>query len=162
MQDTARGFIKLHHLRLAHIENMDEEVGHHRFFQGGIEGLDQSMRQLPDESHSVGEQEWLIVRQRNLARRCVECGEKFVLHEHLRAGERTQQRRFASVGVADDSGIGHRGAFAVLALRGTAPLHSLQLTFQAVDLATDFPFVLLELGLALALGPDAATLFAKV
>ena len=47
-------------------------------------------------------------------------------------------------------------------MRGAAPLHSLQLTFQAVDLATDFSFVLLELGLALALGSDATTLFAKV
>ena len=128
MQNAARGFVKIHHLRLADIEDMDQEVRHHSLLQRGIESFNESVRQLANKTHGVCEKQWLVVWQGDLARGGIECCEELVLNQHLGAGESTEKRGLASIRVADDGGIGDRSTLTVLALSGSAALHRFQFT----------------------------------
>ena len=161
-EDRAGRFVKFHHLRLAGVEHMDEEIAEHRLFECGIEGLDQAVRELADKTHGVGEQERLVVREFDLARGGVEGCEEFVFDENLGAGEGAKEGGFAGVRVTNDGGVRHRSAFSVIALGGALEFHGGEVALEAVDLTPDFAFVLLELGFALALGADAAALLAEV
>jgi hypothetical protein len=60
-KNLQRGIVKFHHLGLAHIEHMNEKICHHGFFERGIEGLYESMRQLANESHRVRKQQRLVI-----------------------------------------------------------------------------------------------------
>ena len=141
---------------------MNQEICNNGLLQSGVKGLHQLVGQSANEPNGIGQQQRLFVRQRHLASGCVQGGKELVLDEHISPGEPPQQRGFASVGVADDSRVGHRGAFAVFALGGTCLAHLLQVAFEPVDLGTDFAFILFELAFALAFGADAAPLLAEV
>ena len=75
---------------------------------------------------------------------------------------RRRSEDLPDIGVADDRGVRHRRAFAILALRGARAAHCFQLALEPVDLQSDFPLVLLELAFAFALRADAAALLAEV
>ncbi len=141
---------------------MDEKIGQGGFLERGVEGLDELVRELAHKTDSIGEEKRLFVRQGDLARRGVEGGEKFVLHENIRAGEAAEERRFADIGVTDNGGIRHRRALAVLALGGAGAAHVFQFALQAVDLEPDLALVLLELAFAFAFRADPAALLAEM
>ena len=91
-QHAHGGVVELHHLWLRGIEDVDEEIGERRFFERGVEGFHQLVRQVAHEADRIGQQERLLVRQRDLARGGVERGEEFVFDENLRAREPAEER----------------------------------------------------------------------
>ena len=141
---------------------MDEEIGHDRLLERGVERLDELVGKLPNEADGVGEQERSAVGEVDLACRRVERGEEGVLHEDVRPGEATQEGGLARIGVADDRGVRHRGALAVLALIGAVAAYLDEVSPETVHLAADLAFVLLELAFAFALRAYAAALLAKM
>jgi hypothetical protein len=70
------------------VEHVDQEIGDDDLLERGLERLDQIVRQAADEADGVGDEQLLVVGQRELARGRVERGEELVLDEHVRAGER--------------------------------------------------------------------------
>ena len=106
-------------LRMAHVHDVQQQIGLHHFFERGLERLDQSVRQFADETDRVGQQNILVRRQAQSARGRVERGEQFVLRQNVRAGERVEQGGFAGVRVTDDGCERPVIALAAVALRGT-------------------------------------------
>ena len=141
---------------------MNEKIGHHGFFKRGIEGLDETMRELANESHRVRKQERLFIGESDFPRGGVQRREEFILDENVGAGEGVQEGGFAGIRVAHDRGVRNRGAFAILALGGPLAFDGIKIPFEAIDLPPDLAFILLELGFALAFGSNAAALLAKV
>ena len=114
------------------------------------------------KADGVGEQQRLLVRQRDLSRGGIERGEKLVLDENVGAGEPAQERRLADIGVADDRCVRHRCALAVFPLGGASATHRFQFALEPVDLQSDFPLVLLELAFAFAFRANSAALLSEV
>jgi len=83
-------------------------------------------------------------------------------HQHVRAGEAPQERRFTDVGIADDGGVGNGGAFTIFALGGAGAAHLLEFAFEPVNLAADFAPILLKLAFAFAFAADATPLLTQV
>ena len=81
---------------------MNQEVGPRRLLEGRREGLDQVVRQVPDEPDRVGEGVDPAVGGRRAPGRRIERGEQRVLHQHTGTGEPVEQAGLAGVGVADD------------------------------------------------------------
>ena len=118
------------------------------------------VRQLADEAHRVGQQRHLPVGAHHLAGGGVECGEQAVLDEHLRAGERVEERALAGVGVADDGRAELAAPPAALCL--ALALDRLQLALEPGDALAHDAAVGLELGLARTARADAARLALQV
>ncbi len=132
------------------VEHVDQEVGNEHFFQGGLEGFHEAVRQSADEAHGIGDEQFLIVAQDELAGGRIERGEEFVLGEDVCAGERVEQGGFAGVGVADDGRGGHGHAQALAALRAALLPDFDELALEAGDAIADDAAILLELGFAFA------------
>src|SRR5205809_6479377 len=120
------------------------------------------MRELADEADGVGQQQRLLVRERDFSRGRIERGEELVFDKNVRAREPAQERGFADIGVADDRRIRHRRTLAVFPLGGARAPDRFQLALQPVDLQPDLALVLFELAFALALRSDPAALLAEV
>ena len=91
-------------LRMADVHDVQQQIRLHHFLQRRLERLDQAVRQFADETDRVREQNILVRRQFQAARRRVQRGEQFILGQNVRAGERVEQGGFAGVGVTDDGG----------------------------------------------------------
>ena len=135
--------------------DVQDEVARERLLERRREGLDQAVRQLPDEPDrvrdDVGASE--VVEG---ARRRVERVEEAVGGRDLGAGERVQQRRLADVRVAGERDRGQRVALAPLAQRRRVCPHALEAPLEQGDAVAGEPAVGLELGLARASCADAA------
>ena len=138
---------------------MDQEVCLRYDVEGGLERLDQLVRQLLDESHRVGQEHGLAAGEVQTARGGVERREQPVLDEDPGVGQSVQQGGLAGVRVADDGDVAEGGTSTALAL-GVAMIGDVaQLGLELVDLAGQSPPVDLELGLTGASsGADAAGL----
>lgn len=157
-QHIEGGLTELENCGLGCVEDMDEEVRKDGLFKGCAERFYEAVRESTHEADGIREQEWLPVRERNLAGCGVEGCEQFVFDEDLRSREAAQERGFTRIGVSHDGCVGDGSAFAVLALGGAGGSNGLQFPLQAIDVVANPSFVLLELGFPFALGPDAAAL----
>ena len=154
--------MKLHDLRRACIEEVNEKIRLRRFFERGLERLDETMRQLADEADRVREQQRLVRGERDFARRRAERGEELVLDEHIGASEAAEQRGFSGIRVADDRAIRHGRALAILALRGAGAADVHEFALELIHRLPTAPPILFELALALAASADAAALPAEM
>ena len=142
---------------------MQQQVGLGGFLQRGAEGRHQTVRQVADEAHRVGEHHFQTVAQAQTAGERIQRGKELVGGQRPGPCQPVEQRGLAGVGVADE-----RDAQGLAALTGTtagAPLavDLLQARAQPTDLVVEHPAVQLELGLAgAATHADAATLALQV
>src|SRR5437870_5272337 len=88
-------------MRVAYIDEMDQEVGFDNLFQRCLERFDQCMRQLFDKSDGVREQHLLLVRQKELACGWIEGGKELVRGKNVRTGKEVEKGRFSRVRVTD-------------------------------------------------------------
>ena len=78
-------------LRVAEVDDVDQQVGGFQFFKRGFEGFDDRGGQFPDEADRIGEKDLQLVRQDELARGRIERGEEFVLGEDAGLGQPVEQ-----------------------------------------------------------------------
>src|SRR5439155_20882574 len=97
-------FHLLIHTGMVKIGNVNEQIGLADFLESRLERFDQRVRKFPQEPNCVGKQDPLFVRQNETARRWIQRCKKLVLGYEIGTGKQIQQRRFASVGVADNGG----------------------------------------------------------
>jgi hypothetical protein len=64
------------------VDDMDEEVGDQDLLKGRLEGLDEPVRQPPNESHGVRQEELLVPGEQELAGGGVQGREQLVLGQH--------------------------------------------------------------------------------
>ena len=114
------------------------------------------MRQLLDEADGVGQEDFLLLGQHEVARRRVERREELVLGEDLGAREPIQQRRLARIGVADEGDERDARELAAPAVQVAVLLHGVDLCFEVVDARVDAAAVDLEFRLAGAARADTA------
>ena len=141
------------------VDHLDQHVGPGHLFQGRLEGVDQLVRQLVDETHGVAHDHRLTLAQAHAPGRRVERGEQHVLDRGgFFAHQGVQQGRLAGVGVAHDGHGGQQTALARASRRlATAP-HFFHALPRLLDALAEHPAVGLELGLARApAGADAAS-----
>ena len=103
------------------------------------------MRQFADETDGVGQQQFALVRQNQLARRRIKRGEKFVFNQSIRSGESVQKRGFSRIGVADNRGERHCVADASFALDVALTADGSKLLFELPDAVFDHAAVVLNL-----------------
>ena len=142
------------------IDDMHQESSVDNLLQGRPEGLDELGRQVPDESHGVGQNHRSAVVELPAAGGGFQRGEQRVLHQHTGPGQRVEQARFPGVGVADDRNRRHVAVQAPTALGVADLFHLLDLTTQLRHPLADPAAVGLDLGLAGSAGahsPAAAT-----
>ena len=144
------------HLGTRCIQDVDQQVRNDHLLQRRLECLHKSVGQPADEPHRVGDQHLAVSRKHQLAGGRIEGREELVLGEHMRAGQRVQQRRLPGVRVADDGHGGHRHALPPAPLHRTLADHFRQFGLEMGYAGADDTPVLLELGLALAAQGAAA------
>ena len=157
-QDAVHGGDRLLHpvVVLGGVDDVEDEVRQQRLLERGGEALDQLVREAPDEPDRVGHEVAAAVVL-EAARGRVERLEEAVVDRGLGVGERVQERGLACVGVPGKSDHRDDALLARLPLE-CAPLFELaQLALEEADAATRDPAVGLELGLARAACPDAAS-----
>ena len=140
------------------VDHVDQEIGEDDFFEGGLERLDEAVRQTADEADGVGDKELLVAAEMELTGGGIECGEEFVLGENGGPGERVEEGGLAGVGVADDGGGGHGDPLAALALGGALFADVDQLALEGDDAVVDETAVLFELGFTFAAHAAGAAL----
>ena len=133
-----------------------QQVGEHGLLQRGAKGLNQLMGELADEAHGVHQQAAAVVGQIDIAHHRVQRGEQLVLHQHVRAGQRVEQRGFAGVGIAHQRDGGLALLFPAGAAQIPVALELLQIALQIVDALADAPAIHLQTRFAGAAGADAA------
>ena len=136
---------------------MQQEVGFLHLLECRAEGLDERVRQLLDETDGVGQEDFLLLGQDEVARRRVECREELVLGKDFRAREPVQECRFARVGVADEGDERDARELAAATVQVAVLLHGIDLGLEVVDARVDAASVDFELRLAGAARADAAS-----
>ena len=136
---------------------MQQEVGFLHLLECRAEGLDERVRQLLDETDGVGQEDFLLLGQDEVARRRVECREELVLGKDFRAREPVQECRFARVGVADKRDERDARELAAATVQVAVLLHGIDLGLEVVDARVDAASVDFELRLAGAARADAAS-----
>ena len=134
---------------------MEDEVREHGLLERRLEGLNELVGQLLDESDGVREQVVAPVMLEGPGGR-VQRLEEAVANRHFGAGERVQQRRLARVGVAGERDLGHRRRLAALAHDAAGALETPEAPAQRRDAVAGKAAVGLDLRLARAPGADAA------
>jgi hypothetical protein len=137
------------------IHHVENEVGEDRLLEGGLEGLNELMRQLANEPDRVGEQipATLVLE----GPRCrVQRVEEPLPHAHASAGESVQEGRLAGVRVTGEGDRRQCRPLAAGSHHGAVSLHTPQLAPQGGDPVAREAAVGLDLGLAGASGPDPA------
>ena len=128
---------------------MHDQVRAEGLLQRGCEGVDQLVRELPDEADRVDEE---VGPASDLERAChrVECVEQPVLDPGVRTRERVQEGRLARVRVAGQRDGRQLSSLALPPHRRAAPARALQLPPQCGDPVARQAAVGLDLGLARA------------
>src|SRR5690606_76706 len=90
------------HARIAHIDDVEQQIGVLRLFEGGTECREELFGQVPNETHRVGDDHLPLTWETDATRASVERREELVLCENVRIREHVQQRALARVRVADD------------------------------------------------------------
>ena len=145
-------------MRVRRVHHLEQDVGAVHLLERRAERVDQLVRELVDEADRVRHDDGLALAQLDHPTGRVQRGEEPVLGpRHLRSDQRVEQRGLARVRVADDAH--RREQPAVPTPRGRRPLLAdlLDPLFHLLDPLADDPPVRLELALARAAGPDAAT-----
>jgi len=112
------------------------------------------MRQVANESHSVGHQHLALGGQFDVPQCGIERGEHARAFQHSRPSERVKEGRFTGIGVAHQSDHGDRHGLASLPLLAANALDVFQLLFDVADAAIDASAIGFELGLARSAGAD--------
>lgn len=142
------------------VDDVYEKIGDDGFFEGGLEGIDEAMRELAHEADGVGGQHVLAVVEIESAGGGVERGEELVSREDFGLGQLVEQGGFSGVGVADD-GYGGDGL-----AQSLGPLHVsvlddfLEFLLHDGDAVANHAAVRFELCFALAAGAGAAAALA--
>lgn len=113
-------------LRMADIDDVEEEIGLDDFLERRLESFDEPMRQFANEPDRVGEQHILVGGEAQSTGRGIERGEQFILGQDLGPGERVEQSGFAGVRISDDRGEGPMVSLPSLALSGTLAADDLE------------------------------------
>ncbi|MNI61823.1 hypothetical protein D3C73_1171120 [compost metagenome] len=108
---------------------MNQQIRFRDLFKGRAERLDQMMGQPADEADRIGQQEGLLVRQRDSSDRCLQGGEQHVARQYMliRSGTAVihngvEQAGLAGVRIPDEADDGDFILPALLAL-DLAPRH---------------------------------------
>ena len=139
-----------------HIDDMQQKIGFNDLFERCVKGLHERMRQLLNETHGIGHEDFAAVRELKRARRRVERRKELVLGENVCARQGVQERRLAGVRIADEGGDGDARSAAALAMQQALLLEPHDLALDVVDTTTDATTVDFELCLAGAACADAA------
>ena len=116
------------------------------------------MRKFAQKTDGVGEQKALVVGQRQAPGGRIERREKFVLGDHVRAGQEIEQRRFAGIGVTNHGRHRPLMALAALALHRTNFPHPFEFALQPPDPFLHPPPIDFQLRFARTARADAAAL----
>ena len=147
----------------AGIDHVQQHIGLGRFFQRGLEGLHQPVRQVADEAHRVGQDDVGPRPQMQPPGERIERGKELVGRQRPRTGEAIEQRGLAGVGVADQRHAQGLAALAGTTARAALAIHLLQPFAHLADLVVDHPAVQLQLGFAgAAAHTDTAALALEV
>ena len=139
------------------VMHMQQQIRLYHLFQCAFERLDKFGRQLADEPDRVGKHHLPAGWQGNGAHGRVEGGEQHVLAEDARPGQAVEQRRFASIGIADQRHRRHLAARPVATLQMACPLNLFQFLANADNTVHQHPAVKFDLALAGAAKKAAAT-----
>ena len=120
------------------------------------------MGQILDESHRVGDDDVVIVRQMQFAHGGIQGREQLIRLIHAGAAKPVEQGGFAGIGVTHQRHGMHRHFFARLATQLTAFCHFIQPFFQAFDASANQAPVGFQLGFARAAQADTAFLTLQV
>ncbi len=88
-----------HALGFMGVDHVQQQVRVARLFERSPKCLDQLVRQVANEAHSVRQHDRPQVIELESAQGRVEGGEQLVSREHVGIGYRVEQRRFAGVGI---------------------------------------------------------------
>ena len=91
-------------MRMADVQNVQQQIGMNGFFERRLEAGDQIVRQIAHETDGIAQQNFRAALQLPRAGLGIERGEEFVVRIRARGGQRVEQRAFAGVGVSDDAG----------------------------------------------------------
>jgi hypothetical protein len=150
-------------VRVADVDDVEEEVGFDDFLEGGLERLDEAVRELPDEPDGVAEEDVLVGGQPEAPGGGIERGEEFVLGEDAGAREAVEEGGLSGVRVADDGREGPLVALASVALGLPLATHDIEFVADAVDAFLGLAAVGFELGFAFAAdGSEPTALTGKV
>ncbi len=143
---------------------MQEQVGIDGFLQGGLEGVDEAVGQVANESHRIGQGYGAAqFGQVQLAGGRVQGGEQLVGRIGPCLHERVEERGLARVGVSDQGDVEGIPAGTLAPLGGALALDLLQALAGALDRVVDHAAVELDLGFAgAAARADAAALALQV
>lgn len=77
---------------IAHVDEMDEDVGVGGLFESAFEGGDELVRDFADEADGVDEEDRLFVGEDEFARGGIEGSEELIFDEHVGVCERAEKR----------------------------------------------------------------------
>ena len=150
-------------VRMADVDDVEEEIGLDDLFEGGLEGFDETVGEFADETDGVAEEDVLVGGEAESACGGVQGGEEFVLREDFGAGDGIEQGGFSGVGVAHDGGEGPLMTLATIALGSALASDDVEFLADAFDAFLGFAAIRFELGFALAAdGTEAAALAGEV
>lgn len=115
------------------IDDVQQHIGLHGFFQGGGKGGNQFVRQIADESDGIGQDNAACGTDVQPPHRRVESGEKLVFRIYARLGQPVEQAGFADIGIADQRKRFDSARLAGLAAQGALFFEVGKLFFQGVD-----------------------------
>ena len=102
VEDAVDGGEVVVDVRVAGVEDVEEDVGVLELLEGGAEGADERAGEVLDEADGVGDEDLALLGEAVAARGGVEGGEELVLGEDVGPGHAVEERALAGVGVAHD------------------------------------------------------------
>ncbi len=82
-------------LRDQKIDDLEQEISYHSFFQGRLECIDESVREIADETHRIRQHERATGRKFETSAGGIERGEQLVRHVDVRPRQLVQQSGFS-------------------------------------------------------------------
>jgi len=141
------------------IADVDQQIGLGDLLQRSAESGDQDRGEPLHKADGIGEQDFLSARQPYAPRRGIERREQPVLRLAVQTvGEPVEQRRLASIGVADQRYDGRTSVRASIAVALALLAHQFQILLQMIPLPTQHAAVDLDLLLTFAALLRAAAL----
>ena len=143
------------------IHHMEQQIRLGHLLQGGLEGLHEGCRQIPDEPHSVCKHDVSGALDAHPAHERIQGGEELIGHERTGArwpSQGVEQRGLAGVGVAHQGHGRHPGSAAAPLAALALPVDALQPLTHGLDAHAEHPSVQLDLLFAGAAQANAAPL----